>query len=233
MGSGKVRTLRIAGQVVRFAVSERREEERLGAVAADEGRMLRRLLASVREGDTFFDVGANIGTVTLPVAVTGAVECLAFEPEPGNAARLGENVELNGLVNVTVLEAAAWSAPGQLGLRGGGPVGSGTAAVEEDGADRALPVAAATIDQLTARGRSAPDVLKVDAEGAELEVLRGAAETLDGGRVRDVFVETHPLALAERGSSEAGVGALLERSGYSEVWSATRGSETHRHFRAG
>src|SRR5215211_2389407 len=140
MGSGTVRTLRIGGQVVRFAVSERREDERLGAVAADEGRMLRRLLAAIREGDTFFDVGANIGTVTIPVAVAGTVECLAFEPEPGNAARLGENVELNGLVNVTVLEAAVWSAPGELGLRADGPVGTGTAAVEEHGAGGALRV---------------------------------------------------------------------------------------------
>jgi FkbM family methyltransferase len=231
MGSGTVRTLRIGGHVVRFAVSERREDERLGAVAADEGRMLRRLLAAIREGDTFFDVGANIGTVTLPVALAGAVECLAFEPEPTNAARLGENVELNGLVNVTVLEAAAWSATGELGLRGGGPVGSGTAAVAEEEAAGAVRVAATTIDEVTARGRSAPDLLKVDAEGAELEVLRGAAETLGGGRVREVFVETHPLALAERGTSEAGVGSLLRELGYAETWSATRAGETHRHFR--
>ena len=66
-----VRTLRIGGRTVRFAVSERREDERLGAVAALEGQMLRRLLAAAREGDTFFDVGANIGTITLPVAMTG------------------------------------------------------------------------------------------------------------------------------------------------------------------
>jgi precorrin-6B methylase 2 len=114
-GRTPTRTLAIAGQIVRFAVGNRREAERLTALATDEGRMLRRLLAAVRDGDTFFDVGANIGTVTLPVAGTGRAECLAFEPERHNAARLAENVALNDLANVTVIEAAMWSASGQSG----------------------------------------------------------------------------------------------------------------------
>ena len=230
MHAATVRTLAIGGQVLRFAVSERREEERLGALAADEGRLLRRLLAAIREGDIFFDVGANIGTVTLPVATAGALECLAFEPERANAARLAENAELNGLVNVTVIEAAVWSIAGDLGLRAGGPVGSGTARVTAEVAEGHRRVPATTIDRLAGRGNRSPDILKVDAEGAELEVLRGARETLAGARVRDVFVETHPGALAERGSGEAAVSALMAELGYAEAWAAPRAGETHRHF---
>ena len=236
--SPALRTLRIGGHVLRFAVSEPREDERLGAVAALEGQMLRRLLAAARAGDTFFDVGANIGTVAIPVAMTGA-ECLAFEPAPANAARLAENAELNRLGNLTVIEAAMWSEGGTVSLRVDGAEGSGTSRVLDGGAgagggddtDAAIEVPAATLDQFAGGGAAAPDLLKIDVEGAELEVLRGAAATLGAGRVREVFVETHPPALDERGASESDVAALLRDLGYAEVWATGRATETHRHFR--
>jgi FkbM family methyltransferase len=224
-----VRTLRIGGRTARFAVSEQREDERLGAVAALEGQMLRRLLEAARAGDTFFDVGANIGTVTIPVAMTGA-ECLAFEPAPANAARLAENAELNRLGNVTVVEAAMWSESGTVALWVEGAEGSGTSRVVEC-ADGTIEVPAATLDRFAGGGAAAPDLLKIDVEGAELEVLRGAEATLAAGRVREVFVETHQLALAERGASEADVARLLRELGYAEVWATGRATETHRHFR--
>jgi FkbM family methyltransferase len=210
-------------------VSEQREDERLGAVAALEGQMLRRLLEAAREGDTFFDVGANIGTVTIPVAMTGA-ECLAFEPAPANAARLAENAELNRLGNVTVVEAAMWSESGTVALWVEGAEGSGTSRVVACG-DGTIEVPAATLDRFAGGGAAAPDLLKIDVEGAELEVLRGAEATLAAGRVREVFIETHQLALAERGASEADVARLLRELGYAEVWATGRATETHRHFR--
>lgn len=230
MPTPEVRTLRIGGHALRFAVSERREDERLGMAAALEGRMLRRLLGAIREGDTFFDVGANIGTVTLPVAVAGAAECLAFEPEPANAARLAENAELNGLANVTVIEAVVWSEPGQVALRVDGPAGTGTASVVAEG-DAALAVPAVTVDAFAGGGRAAPQVIKVDVEGAELEVLWGAEAALASGRVRDLFVEAHPAALARRGAREADVADLLAALGYAQAWEAARDGEAHRHFR--
>jgi FkbM family methyltransferase len=225
-----IRTLVIAGQVVRFAVGTRREVERLAAVSSDEGRMLRRLLHFLRDGDTFFDVGANIGTVTIPVAATGLAECLAFEPEPRTAARLAENAALNGLDNVMVVEAAMWSAGGTVGLSAGGPVGTGTHTVVERQGEGVTSIAATTIDAIRARGRP-PDVVKLDVEGAELEVLRGAAASLGEGGVRELFCETHPGGLAERGANEGELKGFLEDLGYVEVWAAPRGAETHRHFR--
>jgi FkbM family methyltransferase len=229
-GRPPTRTLAVAGQVVRFAVGTRREAERLTALATDEGRMLRRLLAAVRDGDTFVDVGANIGTVTLPVARTGRAECLAFEPEPHNAARLAGNVALNDLANVTVIEAAMWSASGTIGLRARGAVGTGTHTVAEDEGPGLTPVPATTIDELAASSGRAPDVVKVDVEGAELEVLRGAARTLGAGEIRGLFVETHPAGLTARGSSEDELSGFLDRLGYAQVWAAARSTEAHRHF---
>jgi len=230
MAERTVRTLRIGGRTARFAVSELREDERLGAVAANEGQMLRRLIGAVLEGDTFFDVGANIGTVTIAIAMTGA-ECLAFEPAPANAARLAENAELNRLGNVTVIEAAMWSDGGTVALRVDGAEGAGRSRVVDAGDAKAIEVPATTLDRFAGGGAAAPDLLKIDVEGAELEVLRGAERTLEAGRVREVFVETHPLQLSELGASEADVATLLGDVGYTEAWATGRATETHRHFR--
>jgi hypothetical protein len=138
-----------------------------------------------------------------------------------------------------VIEAAMWSEPGTVALRVDGAEGAGTSRVvgragsaggDQDRGD-AIEVPAATLDTWSGIGASAPDLLKLDVEGAELEVLRGGRATLAAGRIRELFVETHPLALAERGSSEAEVAALLGELGYAEVWATGRATETHRHFR--
>lgn len=228
----RTRTVAIAGQVVRFAVGTRREEERLAALAADEGRMLARLLEAVGEGECFYDVGANIGTVVLPVAMAGGGPCLAFEAEPANAARLRANVALNGLRNVAVLELAAWSSRRVVELRVDGPVGTGTHRVIPGGEIGSTPVPAMTIDEIVSGGQRPPDVIKVDVEGGELEVLRGAAATLRGGAVRDLFVEVHPPALAAQGAGDGALASMLEELGFAQVWEAPRWGEAHRHFRA-
>jgi FkbM family methyltransferase len=230
--SNRTRTVAIAGQVVRFAVGTRREEARLAAVAADEGRMLARLLDAVRDGDCFYDVGANIGTVVLPVATAARGPCLAFEAEPANAARLRENVALNGLRNVTVLELAAWSGQRAVELRVDGPVGTGTHRVIPGGEIGSTPVPAITIDEIVSGGHPPPDVIKVDVEGGELEVVRGAAATLRSGAVRDLFVEVHPPALTPQGSGDEALASMLAELGFAQVWEAPRGGEAHRHFRA-
>jgi FkbM family methyltransferase len=228
----RTRTVAIAGQVVRFAVGTRREEERLATAAAHEGRMLARLLDAVGDGDCFYDVGANIGTVVLPVASAARGPCLAFEAEPANAARLRENVGLNGLRNVTVLELAAWSSRRAVELRVEGPVGTGTHRVIPGGEIGSTPVPAMTIDEIVSGAHPPPDVIKVDVEGGELEVLRGAAATLRSGAVRDLFVEVHPPALTAQSAGDGALVSMLEELGFAQVWEAPRWDETHRHFRA-
>src|SRR5918996_857674 len=118
-GPAGTRTLAIAGHVLRFAVETRREDERLAGVAAEEGRMLARLLDALADGQCFYDIGANIGTVTLPVAAARRGPCFAFEAEAANAARLARNSAINGLGNVTVVELAVWSEPSTVSARCG------------------------------------------------------------------------------------------------------------------
>jgi FkbM family methyltransferase len=229
--SATTRTLVIAGQVLRFAVETRREEDRLAGVAAEEGRMLARLLGVLGHGGCLYDVGANIGTIALPVAAARRGPCFAFEAEGANAARLTRNSAINGLGNVTVVARAVWNEPRTVALRTGGPVGTGTHRVVADHGERSVRVEATTIDAFVREGHPPPDAIKVDVEGGELEVLRGAAATLEAAAVRDLFVEVHPSAHPAGGAAERELAGFLAELGYVPVWEAARGAEVHRHFR--
>ncbi|MBC8011001.1 MAG: FkbM family methyltransferase [Burkholderiales bacterium] len=142
--------------------------------------VMRFLRSWIRPGFVACDIGANIGTYTLPlsrlVGPTGRV--ISFEPNRPTYACLRHNVRQNRLANVVVLRAAAGPHPGHAGLvvtdenfgevhldPAGGP-----------GHDR---VAVTTVDAEVARlGLSRVDYIKIDVEGFELAALRGAERTL-------------------------------------------------------
>lgn len=172
----------------------------------------------VREGMTVIDVGANVGQMTLELALlvgaTGRV--LAVEPAPGNVKLLRKHVRANGFgERVEIIEAACSDLEGEVQLFVVGEsdeaVGSGHTVVGEDvlrrtHADLSVvkkPVAAVTVDSLCASRSVTPAVVKVDVEGAELHVLRGMQQTLLAARPV-VRVGFHPFAFddVERASDE-------------------------------
>lgn len=134
-------------------------------------------------GGVLYDVGANVGFLTVIgarlVGAAGAV--YAFEPVPSNAAFVRRNAELNEFRNVTVIEKAVSfaSRKGELTLAqySGGAVLS-TIAAPPDAAGR-LSIELVSIDDLVFRDRMRPPAMvKIDVEGAELEVLRGMSRTM-------------------------------------------------------
>lgn len=134
----------------------------------------------VRPGHVVFDIGANAGFFTLLSARLAAPggSVVAFEPFPRNLNYLHQHVALNRLTNVTVVEAAVSDVCGAgfLGGRAGNPA---EVALAREG----LPVSLVTIDECVARrGLPPPHLLKIDVEGAESAVLRGAASVLSSCR---------------------------------------------------
>lgn len=141
------------------------------------------LASLVRRGVVCYDVGANLGFFTVLLGrlsgPTGSV--YAFEPVPGNAVMIEKNARLNRMANINVLRVALSSTDGSgellLARHIGGAVLSG-AGVPPDPAGR-VTVEIRAIDTLVdERQIEPPDVVKIDVEGAELDVLQGMQKVL-------------------------------------------------------
>lgn len=134
--------------------------------------------ALLQPGDTVIEAGSNLGahTLALGAAVGPGGRVHAFEPQKLINELLTWNVKANGLDQITVHRAAVGSEPGELPLPDvdysrSGNFG-GISLGQSSGGDN-VPII--TIDSI---GLSQLRLLKADVEGMELEVLRGAAETI-------------------------------------------------------
>ncbi len=135
------------------------------------GDVLRRL---VQPGMVVADVGANIGLLTLVLAwaagPTGKV--IAFEPEAIPRSNLEKMKHLNGLAWVEVRDQAVGETPGRLTFHVSDIIGhSSLYALPEAEAARTVEVEVVRLDDVAPKGRL--DVVKIDVEGAELDVLAG------------------------------------------------------------
>jgi FkbM family methyltransferase len=156
-----------------------------------EPEVQRALVDALSPAAVFWDIGAHIGFFSfLASRVVGSDgQVVAFEPLPANRTRLEQGIALNQLENVDVQPAVVCSAAGETTLRGH-PQSTRWSLYPDD--REALPgirVRAVTIDE-ACRASRRPDVLKVDVEGAEIDVLRGAERLLSEHRPR-MLVEFH------------------------------------------
>ena len=196
------------GHLLRCRLADRTQRTMyLGLFEPRETRLLSELL---HPGDV--DIGAHIGWFTVIAAdrVGDAGNVLAFEPYPPTAGMLKENIARNNCRNVQVVEAALGGQDGTLALAmSGGDSGSVTA-LDWAGNGR-LEVPMTTLDEVTA-GWERVALIKIDVEGWETHVLRGAASTL--ARTKYVLTEINPPALAKAGSSREEVFGLLRGAGF-------------------
>jgi len=164
---------------------------------AGESAVQNAIAGFLQPGMIFYDLGANIGYVTLLAArlvgETGKV--FSFEPDAPTATRLLRNIEKNGFRNVTVLEAGVWSSSGNLNFvpadasspdRGLGRLSLGAPS------SGSTPVRSVALDDFI-RDAPPPNGLKCDVEGAEVEALRGASALLR---------KHHPWMIVELHSAE-------------------------------
>jgi FkbM family methyltransferase len=144
-----------------------------------ELQMLRALQTVLKPGDHVLDVGANVGTHSVYFAGVADCQVTAFEPVPAIAEVLRENCRINGLAQrVDVHAAAVGSAPGVAQVIGTDEKNSGATRLAESATD-GLPMV--SLDSLL--DRLAPvRVLKIDVEGMELAVIRGARALLERDR---------------------------------------------------
>src|SRR5215469_5586847 len=144
-----------------------------------------------------WDVGANVGFYSL-LAALKASKVIAFEPLPENLAYLNRHIALNHLEHRIEVCAAAASDHDGTGLFSSVPGNPSEGSLRSYGTLQVRTV------RLDSQG-TVPDLIKIDVEGNEHEVLRGAVETMRAH---------HPLVLVARHSADSQCRDLLEEVGY-------------------
>lgn len=180
---------------------------------------LRHFLENLREDDLVFDAGANVGAYCVPIGRRlPSARVLAFEPIELNVALINTSLLANRIANVEVVRACVSDAPGEVEF-----------SVAEDSAYSSMidthrkpesvrvRCEALSLDDFCGRrGYAAPQVMKIDVEGAELKVLQGAKKMLSdpGTAPRLLMIELYDMNLEAFGTSISEVLKFMEHVGY-------------------
>ena len=190
------------------------------------------LLDLAQPGMSVLDIGTNIGTTLLQLARRvgkgGSVQ--GFEPDPANFAKASRNLKLNAWADhARVANVALGGESGQLKMFQVSPKNRGMNRIlpESQGEGREFPsveVAVRVLDEFLAEAQiTGVDLVKIDVEGFEMNVLRGASRLLS--EMRPVlFIELDDLNLRDQNSSASELVSLLQANNYS-VRRADDGSE--------
>lgn len=182
----------------------------------------RQLYSLVQPGDLALDIGANVGQVLLKLAavVGSGGRAIGFEPNPATYRLCTENLTLNSNLPAEVHAIALGSAEGQVAFGRPCSANSGSDRVMSDGVGEIM-VPVTTLDRwATAHSLERLDLVKIDVEGFELHVLRGASETLARFRPT-LFIELCDGNLREQGGTAAELLAWLEAEDYAIVQADT------------
>jgi len=162
----------------------------------DELRAVRGLL---QPGDSVIDIGANLGVYALSMArvVGDSGEVTAFEPASQTAALLRQSARLNGFQQLTVLQQGVAASSGEACLAIGDDSELNQLISEEPAGGSSETVALTSLDDWleTRKSRAAISFLKIDAEGQELNILRGARRFLQEQEPLILFEIKHGAAL--------------------------------------
>ena len=171
---------------------------------------LRQALRAMPPGGVMLDVGANFGFYSIAIAARLRQDCVvhAFEPNPATFDRLQKNIALNNSGAVTAHQMGVSDRAGHASIVE--ERGHSGAAYLGPGAD----VVVTTVEDFCDHARvDRVDLIKIDAEGAELRILRGAARILHRCRPT-ILLELNAPTLEREHSSPAQVLALLRSLGY-------------------
>lgn len=209
-------TVRVSDLQVEFTTRTTLEYRRVRTFHGEKP-IVESLLSDLAGDEVVWDVGANVGLYACVVAkalTTGQV--IGFEPEPANRARLETNLAANAPgerwrtteVALSDTDRSFWLASERSAPRRSEP-GGGHHYLSTDGW---LDVECRRGETLIDEGIPAPDVMKIDVEGAELKVLEGMDGQLDD--VTTIYVEVHTEKGARYDTTPSEVEAFLEEEGF-------------------
>jgi FkbM family methyltransferase len=167
----------------------------------------------LQKGMVFVDVGANIGSHTINAArlVGSSGSVFAFEPDPDTYRLLSDNIEANSLRNIVLKKTCVSDHVGTLPFYKHRD--SAKSSIVDRGEKLLVTLPSDTLDNLIPANTKI-DVLKVDVEGAELSVLRGARTIFnDQRRPSVVIIEVYDAR--DNTDKSEGIREVLEGYGYS------------------
>lgn len=196
-GSGIERN--IGGETIRFPARWSRYYE-----ANYEPETFAFFRENLKPGDTVLDIGGHIGLFAVItgrlVGQTGKV--YSFEPTPFTRDVLRQMVELNGLIDTVEIRGEAVSSKSgeTVFFDTGDAISNANSLVKTERSKVEIPITLTSVDEFAKEKGITVSCLKIDVEGAELDVLLGAKETI----LRDrpvVRLGLHPPFIVQNGQS--------------------------------
>jgi FkbM family methyltransferase len=169
------------------------------------------LLHLLKQGDLFVDVGANSGSYTILASAVSGAASLSIEPVPTTFSRLQANIELNSIQDLVV--------PLNIGI--GQEAGLLNITLDHDStnhfvigsvSERTTPMRVRTLDEVVT---GSPVLIKIDVEGWEINVLKGASATLSDKNLLALIVEINESGV-RFGFSDESILNLLHSYGFYE-----------------
>lgn len=178
------------------------------------------LLRYIKAGDIVWDIGANIGYYTEQILsqVGNEGKVIACEPSP-LSAQLCRKIPNKG--NLIVIESALGSKTGTTYFSLNDDPTSPTNKLSNSGkTSNSIEVEITTGDNISQELGYTPNVIKIDVEGAEIEVLRGMQKVLNSSDLRAIFIEVHSQILEQNGYHDAIkiITQILNNNGFNINW---------------
>ena len=231
----------INGTRFMMQVASARELSRVRTYSTKEPQTLLWIDQNLQAGDVFYDIGANIGQYGLYAAqkVGPELSVLCFEPESQNYAALNKNIYLNQLsqsVKAYCLAVAGETAIADFNVVGvlaeGHALHQFASLTDEMGRSftpaHIQGMMGVSLDDLVYKyGLECPTHIKIDVDGNEPQIMKGAKKTLRDPRLKSVLIEINPGNM-QTGIEASSIHASLRQNGFNEVGSlrsTTSGAE--------
>jgi len=168
------------------------------------------LLHLLRPGEFFLDVGANVGSYTVIAAGAVGARAMAVEPVPSTFAHLSRNIVLNGLSSLASMKCLGLSDHAGT-VRFTRDLDTVNHVLADNEQLPSIEVPITTLDELI--GEEVPILIKIDVEGHELSVLKGAERTLNASALLAVVMEINGSG-ARYGISDATLVDQMKSHGF-------------------
>lgn len=196
----------------------------------DESKIIEPILNMLQEGDTAFDIGANIGIHTILMAkkVGQNGKIIAFEPEDNNYEALLNNININNLRNILPVNTALGDTFDEGNLHIRKHIGTGAISlIKTDDSQSCQKVEIRPGDFLVQKLKlPIPKVIKIDVEGYEYPVLKGLSKTLSNEQCKLLCCEIHKT-LYPFGTTKEDIVDFIKILGFRSINTYLRGGEIH------